>query len=69
MSSTRPSEDLVLKEASPVYAMKAADNSAHLQLEDSLALTPWDRMLANDDIVNFGDSLRAAMEKHHAKSR
>jgi hypothetical protein len=38
-------------------------------LDDSLAMTPWERMLANDDMVNFGDSLRAAMEKRHAESR
>ena len=38
-------------------------------LDDSLAMTPWERILANDDIVNFGDSLRAAMEKRNAKSR
>ena len=38
-------------------------------LEDSLAMTPWERILANDDMVNFGDSLRDAMEKRNAKSR
>jgi hypothetical protein len=36
-------------------------------LEEGLTLTPWERMQANDDILNFGESLRAAMEKHHAK--
>lgn len=38
-------------------------------LEDSLSMTPWERILANDDMVNFGDSLREAMEKRNAKSR
>ena len=38
-------------------------------LEDSLAMTPWERILANDDMVNFGDLLRAAMETRNAKSR
>ncbi len=33
----------------------------------SLAMTPWERMLANDDALNFADSLRAAMLKRHAK--
>jgi hypothetical protein len=37
-------------------------------LEDSLAKTPWERMLANDDAVRFADSLRAAVEKRNAKS-
>ena len=36
-------------------------------LEESLRLTPWERMLANDDALNFAESLRTAMEKHHAK--
>ena len=33
-----------------------------LMLTDSLAMTPWERILANDDMINFGDSLRDAME-------
>jgi hypothetical protein len=37
-------------------------------LQDSLALTPWERMQANDDAVNFAESLHAAMRQHHAKS-
>ena len=38
-------------------------------LEDSLAKTPWERMLANDDALRFADSLRAAVEKRNAKSQ
>ena len=38
-------------------------------LDDSLAMTPWERILANDDMVNFGDTLRTAMEKRNAESR
>lgn len=37
-------------------------------LEESLRLSPWERLLANDDALNFVESLRTAMEKHHAKS-
>ena len=36
-------------------------------LDDSLAMTPWERMQANDDAVNFADSLRAALQQRHAK--
>ena len=32
-------------------------------LKDSLAMTPWERMQANDAALNFADSLRAAMEE------
>jgi hypothetical protein len=35
-------------------------------LEDSLALSPWERMQANDDALNFGGALRAAMERRRA---
>jgi hypothetical protein len=37
-------------------------------LEDSLAKTPWQRMQANDDALNFADLLRSAMERRNAKS-
>ena len=37
-------------------------------LEDSLAMTPLERMQANDDAVNFADSLQAAMRERDAKS-
>ncbi len=36
-------------------------------LEESLLLTPKERMLANDDALNFAESLRAAMERSHAE--
>jgi hypothetical protein len=36
-------------------------------LEESLRLSPWERMLANDDALNFGASLCAAMERRNAK--
>ena len=62
----------VLKEASPGYV--PADKGAEDQaidlslLEESLRLTPWERMLANDDALNFAESLRAAMKRRHAES-
>ncbi len=60
-----------LKEISPTYQIKRAttENSDTTHLDDSLAMTPWERILANDDMVNFGDSLRVAMEKRNAESR
>ena len=59
------------KEASPSYRTRTVDGGDHesMSLNDSLAMTPWERILANDDMINFGDSLRAAMEKRNAKSR
>jgi hypothetical protein len=38
-------------------------------LKDSLAKTPWERMQANDDALNFAESLRVAMEKRNAKPK
>lgn len=60
-----------LKQASPSGKTSAAgfNDDDSLSLEDSLAMTPWERILANDDMVNFGDSLRTAMEKRNAESR
>jgi hypothetical protein len=39
-----------------------------LLLEESLRMTPWERMLANDDALNFAESLRAAMKRKRAES-
>jgi hypothetical protein len=63
----RDNEEFILKETSPV--IQGPGEVDFSMLEDSLMMTPWERILANDDIVNFGDSLRAAMEKRNAKSR
>lgn len=35
-------------------------------IEDNLRLTPWERLLANDDAINFIDIARAALNKPHA---
>ena len=61
----------VFKEVSPAYQVGMPDGGANnsSMLDDSLAMSPWERILANDDIVNFGDSLSLAMEKRNAKPR
>jgi hypothetical protein len=61
-------EEMILKETSPANQGGPGESDFSM-LEDSLGMTPWERILANDDIVNFGDSLRAAIEKRNAKSR
>lgn len=61
-------EPMVLQEVSPAYGL-AADGDVDLSLlKDSLAKTPWERMQANDDALNFAESLRAAMKRRNAKS-
>lgn len=60
--------DSALKENTPQYRA-GTKTSEPSMLDDSLALTPWERILANDDMVNFGDTLRTAMEKRNAESR
>ncbi len=58
----------LLNEPPPAY-FKTADNEIDLSLlKDSLAKTPWERMLANDDALNFAESLRGAMQERNAKS-
>lgn len=37
-------------------------------LEESLAKTVWERMLANDDALRLADMLRAAVLKKRGKS-
>jgi hypothetical protein len=59
-------EDLALKESSSTYEVDAEGIDLAL-LQDSLAMTTWERMQANDDALNFGESLRTAMEKRNAK--
>jgi len=59
-------EEMILKEGSPAYLIEAGDIDLSL-LKDSLAKTPWERMQANDDALNFGESLRTAIEKRNAK--
>ena len=70
MPEKHDNEENALKGASPVYGVNAPD-SGEIDLSllhDSLAMTPWERMQANDDALNFAESLRAAMEKRNAKS-
>jgi hypothetical protein len=56
-----------LPTVAPTQIAAAHDEIDLSLLEDSLAKTPWERMLANDDALNFADSLRTAMEKRNAK--
>ena len=67
MSNQHANEEMILREVSPAYRV-ANDNGIDLSLlKDSLAKTPWERMQANDDALNFAESLRTAMEKRNAK--
>jgi hypothetical protein len=55
--------------AAPEPAPRSADGSDEeidlSLLEDSLAKTPWERMLANDDALRFAETLRTAMENRN----
>ena len=53
--------------SSPELEIEAGDVDVSL-LEGSLRMSPWERMLANDDALNLAESLRAAMERRSAKS-
>jgi ERCC4-type nuclease len=58
--------DAAAGSASRDFAVQAGEIDLSL-LEESLLLTPWERMLANDDALNFAESLRRAMEKRYAE--
>jgi hypothetical protein len=66
MTGEHDNEELALKETSAAYVTDA-DGIDEWLLKDSLAKTPWERMQANDDALNFAESLRAAMKERHAK--
>jgi hypothetical protein len=66
MLEERDNDEMVLKESPRAYGMDADDIDLWL-LQESLAKTPWERMQANDDALNFAESLRAAMKERHAK--
>ncbi len=73
MTDQSNDRETALKEASAAHGFadrgtEAGDIDLSL-LEESLRLTPWARMLANDDALNFAESLRAAMERRHAESQ
>jgi len=69
MQKEHGSEKMALREVSPSYAVHADEGIDLSLLKDSLAKTTWERMQANDDALNFAESLRAAMEKRNAKSK
>jgi hypothetical protein len=68
---TSPTKVEALRETSPRSGFtqpQVTEDGIDLSLlQDSIAKTPWERMLANDDALNFGDTLREAMTKRHAK--
>lgn len=72
MTDQFKNNERVLKEPSPGFSSAgqgAKDEDIDLSLlEESLRLTTWERMLANDDALNFAESLRAAMKRRHAES-
>lgn len=68
MRAQSDNDGTILREIAPAYRITDADEVDLSLLKDSLAKSPWERMLANDDALNFAESLRAAMEKRNAKS-
>ena len=67
MPKGHPNEPMVLQDYAVAYT---ADGDIDLSLlKESLAMTPWERMLANDDALNFANSLRTAMLKRNAKPK
>jgi hypothetical protein len=57
----------MLRESSATYGVAPSSDVDASLIAASLAMSPWERMQANDDALNFADSLRAAMMKRHAK--
>jgi hypothetical protein len=68
LETDAPKDDAGASGLASVCADSTGEGIDFSLLEDSLAKTPWERMLANDDALQFADSLRAAVEKRNAKS-
>ena len=66
MSSNDENRSDCFSEAAPVYDASSRDGIDLSLLRDSLSKTPWERMQANDDALNFAESLRHAMMNRHA---
>jgi len=60
-------ESAMLQEAMAPFHIPVDHDFDLSLLEDSLAKTPWERMQANDDALNFAELLRGTMEKRNAK--
>ena len=60
----------IVKEASSGYGMSAVEPEDFdlSLLKDSLAKTPWERMQANDDALNFGESAQSCRAKPYKAS-
>jgi len=72
MSNESGNSENALREVPPPYStgssITGGDGIDASLIAASLAMTPWERMLANDDALNFADSLRQAMLNRHAKA-
>jgi hypothetical protein len=66
MPTREPEFDANASAATPTELAEVADEVDLSLLRDSLAKTPWERMRANDDALNFAAALRAAMDRRHA---
>ena len=69
MANQRDFNAAALREEASCYSDPVHEEIDLSLLDDSLAKTPWERMLANDDALRFADELRIAMEKRNAKSK
>jgi len=67
MASETEKPTTALRESPAPYSSAPSSDVDASLIAASLAMTPWERMQANDDALNFADSLRAAMMKRHAK--
>ena len=61
------SQEFILKESPAAYRVVTDGDVDVSLLKINLAKSPWERMQANDDALNFAESLHTAMEKRNAK--
>lgn len=54
-----PSEDELRPEIDPETGIDLS------LIDENLKLTPWERLLANNDVINFVEGARAALREAH----
>ena len=67
MSNVHDHAEDSLRETGTLYSVAVIGDVDISLLRASLAMTPWERMQANDDALNFAESLRSAMVKRNAQ--
>ncbi len=69
VAASPPSATAALLDVAELEVQRSDDGLDLSLIDHYLAMTPWERMLANDAALNFAEELQEAMRQHHAQSQ